>query len=270
MRQEALALVEGESDPGRKLNLLREYLQAFALRSLHESGAFNCLSFVGGTALRFLFSLPRFSEDLDFSLENGSGYDLQKWMGKLERDLRFSGFEPSLSVKGDKTVQTAWIRLSGLLKEVGLASLPTQKLSVKLEIDTRPPSGAATETRIVNRFFLMGIRHHVLPCLMSGKIRALLTRRYPKGRDWYDLLWYRTRVPPVQPDLDFLQASLDQGADGSALRAVAWADILEAKAKAADWEGLVRDIGPFLERPSERNLLQPELLVKAIRGSVRP
>lgn len=39
------------------------------------------------------------------------------WIGKLERDLRFSGFEPSLSVKGDKTVQTAWIRISGLLKK---------------------------------------------------------------------------------------------------------------------------------------------------------
>lgn len=266
MRQEALALVAGETDAGRKLNLLREYLQAFAIRSLHEGGAFENLSFVGGTALRFLFGLARFSEDLDFSLEKAEGYELGKWMAKLDRDLRFAGFEASLSIKEDKVVQSVWIRVGGILKEVGLAPLPSQKLSIKIEIDSRPPAGARTETRIVNRFFLMGIRHHDLPCLMAGKIRALLTRSYPKGRDWYDLLWYRTRNPVVEPDLAFLQASLDQGEDGNRPKAADWRDMLAAKAMEADWEGLVRDVGPFLERPSDRDLLRSDLLIKAIRG----
>jgi len=265
VKQEALALLVAENDAGKKLNLLREYLQASVLRSLHESEAFSNLSFVGGTALRFLFGLPRFSEDLDFSLESGSGYDLAKWMAKVERDLRFGGFEPSVSVKAGKIVQTAWVRLEGLLKETGLAALPAQKLSIKIAIDTRPPAGATTESRVLNRFFLMGIRHHSLPCLMSGKIRALLTRQYPKGRDWYDLLWYRTRVPAILPDLPFLQASLDQGAEGRTMKAEAWADILEAKALKTDWKALVRDVGPFLERPAERELLQPDLLIKSIR-----
>src|SRR5690606_29399586 len=222
MKQEALAISAAEGDPGRRLNLLREYAQAFALRSLHEAGAFENLSFVGGTALRFLFDLARFSEDLDFSLENPAGSDLEEWMGKVERDLRFAGFDPSLSIKKDKVVQTVWLRMGGILKEAGLAALPAQKLSIKLEIDTRPPAGAKTETRIVNRFFLMGIRHHDLPCLMAGKIRALLTRGYPKGRDWYDLLWYRTRNPPVEPNLPFLNASLEQGTEGEGIKASNW------------------------------------------------
>ena len=54
-------------DPVRRLNSLREYLQAFIMRSLHESEASRAIAFVGGTALRFLEDLPRFSEDLDFS-----------------------------------------------------------------------------------------------------------------------------------------------------------------------------------------------------------
>jgi predicted nucleotidyltransferase component of viral defense system len=50
-------------------NLAREYLQALILQSLQREGAMTALAFHGGTALRFLFSLPRFSEDLDFALE---------------------------------------------------------------------------------------------------------------------------------------------------------------------------------------------------------
>lgn len=264
MKQEAMALAAGESDPGRKLNLLREYLQAFALRSLHESGAFAHLSFVGGTALRFLFGLRRFSEDLDFSLETPDGYALGNWAAKLERDLRFAGFEPSISLKQGKAVEIAWIGVTGILQELRLSALSSQKLSIKLEIDTRPPPGAATETRIMNRFFLMGIRHHALACLMAGKIRELLTRRYPKGRDWYDLLWYRSRVPAVEPDLGFLKACLDQGPEKAILKAGDWRDDLAAKAEAADWPALVKDVAPFLENPAERNLLSAGALVQVL------
>lgn len=92
MKEQALEIVANIADPGEKLNRLREYLQAFALRSLHESEAFQCLSFVGGTALRFLYNLPRFSEDLDFSLEKAQNYVPEKWLSKLRRDLEFSGF----------------------------------------------------------------------------------------------------------------------------------------------------------------------------------
>lgn len=47
---------------------VREYLQARILEALQHAGAFTNWAFLGGTALRFLDRLPRFSEDLDFSL----------------------------------------------------------------------------------------------------------------------------------------------------------------------------------------------------------
>jgi predicted nucleotidyltransferase component of viral defense system len=74
VKDHALALVEKAPDRGQALNTLREYLQALVLRSFHESEAFRCLAFVGGTALRFLHGLPRFSEDLDFSVVSPEGY----------------------------------------------------------------------------------------------------------------------------------------------------------------------------------------------------
>lgn len=74
MKDHALALTEKATDRGQALNTLREYLQALVLRSFYESEAFRNLAFVGGTALRFLHGLPRFSEDLDFSLVSPAGY----------------------------------------------------------------------------------------------------------------------------------------------------------------------------------------------------
>lgn len=107
-----LAMIPG---PGLKLNIAREYLQAYALRSLHESGAFTSLSFVGGTALRFLFQLPRFSEDLDFSLEDTSGYQPELWLSKLKQDLHYAGFDTSITWNDRKTVHTVWVKTRKLL-----------------------------------------------------------------------------------------------------------------------------------------------------------
>lgn len=120
MKEQALTLVRDAADRGRALNVLREYLQALVLRSFHESEAFRSLAFVGGTALRFLHGLPRFSEDLDFSLVLPQGYAGQAWMAKVKRDLTLAGFTPEVTWKDRKTVHTGWVRLRGLLHEAGL------------------------------------------------------------------------------------------------------------------------------------------------------
>ena len=57
-----------ESDDFRRRSVTREFLQPRILLSLQDHGAFTNWAFVGGTSLRFLFQLPRYSEDLDFSL----------------------------------------------------------------------------------------------------------------------------------------------------------------------------------------------------------
>ena len=94
MKEQALALAQAAANRGQALNSLREYLQALVLRSFHEAEAFRCVAFVGGTALRFLHGLPRFSEDLDFSLVSPDGYAGQAWMAKVKRDLVLAGFTP--------------------------------------------------------------------------------------------------------------------------------------------------------------------------------
>lgn len=51
-----------------EFNALKEIFQEIALCALSRTDFFKNAAFMGGTCLRILHSLPRFSEDLDFSL----------------------------------------------------------------------------------------------------------------------------------------------------------------------------------------------------------
>ncbi|MDE0221027.1 MAG: nucleotidyl transferase AbiEii/AbiGii toxin family protein [Spirochaetaceae bacterium] len=256
MKDRALEAALGFDDPVRRLNSLREYLQAFIMRSLHESEASRAIAFVGGTALRFLEDLPRFSEDLDFSQILTDGYDPVRWLRKLKRDLDLAGFDSAVRWIERTPVQVAWVRTASLLAEAGLSGHREQKLSVKIEIDTRPPAGAAMQRTVITRHFTFVIRHYDLPSLMAGKLHALLTRGYPKGRDWFDLVWYRSRCPPVRPNLPLLQHALDQTQGAGRYRAADWPGLLRARLADLDAAALARDVAPFLERPADAALLE--------------
>jgi len=265
MKDNVIALVTDVTDPAEKLNLLREYMQACILRSLHESEAFLNLSFIGGTALRFAFNLPRFSEDIDFSLENTSGYKPVVWMKKIKNDLSLAGFNTSVSWNDNTTVHKSWVRVEELLKDVGLSAMSNQKLSIKIEIDTNPPKGAVCNKVLITRHVLFSVRHHDLGSLMAGKIHALVTRKYVKGRDWYDLLWYRGHRPPTEPNIPLLQNALDQTQGKNVFKAVNWKQYLMDKIEDLDWKRLIDDVQPFLEHPADVSLLQKDNFVSLLK-----
>ena len=74
MKEELLTQARQEPDIVERTNVAREYLQRQILASLAGSGGFQSLAFVGGTCLRFLHDLRRYSEGLDFSVETAGGY----------------------------------------------------------------------------------------------------------------------------------------------------------------------------------------------------
>lgn len=176
-------------------------------------------------------------------------------MKKVKNDLLLSGFDAKVSWNGKSTVHKSWIKIGGLLKDAGLAAMPDQKLSIKLVIDTRPPAGASSETGIVNRHAMLSLRYYDLPSLMAGKVHALITRRYPKGRDWYDLVWYRALRPPAEPNLEQLQNALDQTQGSGEFEAANWKTVVVEKIRALDCRVLVDDVRPFLERPQDSELM---------------
>jgi hypothetical protein len=265
MKEEAISLARNVADPGQRLNVLREYLQALVLRSLHESEAFQCIAFVGGTALRFLHGLPRFSDDLDFSLDSSEGYAPEKWMNKTKRDLQLAGLDATVSLNVGKTVNAAWIKIAEVLKGAGLTGMTQQKLSIKLAIDTRPPSGAQTRNQVIERHRMFAVRCYDPPSLMAGKLHALITRKYSKGRDWYDFIWYRAQRPQPKPNLVLLQNALDQTEGKGTFDSGKWEDCVLGKIATLDIDKIRKDVEPFLERQGDAALITKENLESLLK-----
>lgn len=265
MKDHVLALVAQKPSSREKLNLLREYLQAYCLRLMHDEGVFRSTAFVRGTALRFLHELPRFSEDLDFSLEGTAEYSFASLIKKVHRELAAAGYEVSVSAKDKKPVPSAFFRFGGLLYESGISPMRNQKLSVKIEIDTKPPKGAKLETRIVNKFFPIAFLSYDLASLFSGKCHAILSRRYTKGRDFFDLGWYLSRWKGLTPNLPLLQNALKQtNWAGEMPNQDNWRQILGRRVESADWIQVKRDVENFLERPSDLAILTKENVLRLL------
>jgi predicted nucleotidyltransferase component of viral defense system len=243
-------------------NLAREYLQVYLLRLLHEAHAHAGLVFQGGTALRLLHRLPRYSEDLDFSTE-GSPLDLESVFAGVGRGLAAAGYRVATRVRTERNVKHALYRFESLPRDIGWSTDPRVALSIKLEVDTAPPTGATIETSLVQRWFPVALRHHDLPSLLAGKVHALLARPYAKGRDWYDLVWYLTEHRDLEPNLLLLGNALRQtGHDATLARD--WRHAVRKRLGTLDWKVVAEDVAPFLERSSDLAQLDPALVRKLL------
>lgn len=263
MKDDLLQLLAGEA-PLARANLAREYLQLFLLRLLQDEGALASLALVGGTALRVLHRLPRFSEDLDFCAEGRALKPREVFEGAAKAAVR-AGYQVELKAKPEKTVANAFLRFRGLPKLGGWSSDPRIALSIKLEIDLRPPAGAGIETTLVQRFFPVAVRHHDLPSLFAGKLHAALARKYAKGRDWFDLVWYLTEKRGLEPNETLLRNALKQ--TGHELPAGGWRQGVEKRLARLDWKRVVADLRPFVERQADLDVITKEHLSKLLTGS---
>ena len=191
---------------------LREIVQEIALLGLWRSRFFERGAFYGGTALRILYGLDRFSEDLDFSLLRPSAeFDLSRYCHALEKEIRAFGFEATVTGKtksAQSTIQSAFLKADTLKyllvinsTESLTATIPRgQVLKIKIEVDTDPPSGFDTGTRFHLQPIPFSVRALSLPDMFAGKMHAVLCRGWKgrvKGRDWYDLVWYVANHPQL-------------------------------------------------------------------------
>jgi predicted nucleotidyltransferase component of viral defense system len=260
-------LVEKAENPVLAGNRVREYLQARILERLQEGGAFVSWVFHGGTALRFLYDLPRFSEDLDFSLDRPDDHlDFRSALRPLQTAFTHENYAVRVTVKESKTVKSAFLHFDGLPHELGLSPHTKQSLSIKVELDTRPPAGAGTASSLVRRHILLRLHHHDPATLLAGKLHALLARPFVKGRDVYDLVWYLSDRSWPEPNLVYLGHALAQtGWDGPDVSAENWRELVLGRLESADWRTIRRDVEPFLERPQELALLTLENLRSLLR-----
>lgn len=202
---------------------LREILQELVLCGLWRAKFFEHALFYGGTALRILHGLDRFSEDMDFSLlQPKDSFELEPFGKAVTDELSSWGFQTELQIKARN--KTSAIRSAFLKSDTTLAMLAIEapasllnpgqgvrQLKIKIEVDTNPPLGFADEAKLLLQPIPFSVRTMALPSLFAGKMHAILCRAWGnrvKGRDWYDMVWYIARGIPVH--LSHLEARMRQ------------------------------------------------------------
>ncbi|TKJ28052.1 MAG: hypothetical protein CEE40_12595 [Chloroflexi bacterium B3_Chlor] len=269
MKEYIADLVRASPTVGQALNQVREYLQARILDSLQSAGGMIPLAFHGGTALRFLYVTPRYSEDLDFVLERDEAqYDLPRYLSAIEAHLRAEGYVVRTGMSEQKAVQSASIRFPGLMYELGLSPHTDEVLWIKIEVDTNPPAGAVLATTVVRRHVTLHLQHHDRASLLAGKLHAILHRPYTKGRDIHDLLWYLSDPDWPEPNLTLLNNALRQTEwSGPDLTERNWRELVGRRLDAVVWGRVIPDVEPFLAPSGNVRLLTRENLMRLLRQS---
>jgi predicted nucleotidyltransferase component of viral defense system len=255
-------IIEKTKDNNLARCLVREYLQAKVLEILQNNGAFVNWAFVGGTALRFLYSMPRFSEDLDFSLiKSGIEDNFTELMKKIKNAFEAEDYKLTIKAKIEKTVKSAFLNFESLLYEIGLSPHSSETISIKVEIDTNPPEGARLKTSVVRKHSLLNLQHYDKASLFAGKLHALLSRRYVKGRDIYDLMWYLSDRTWPEPNILLLNNALKQtGWKGKEITNENWRKETAIQISKYDWDKVITDVRPFVEKQSDLAILTKENL----------
>jgi len=258
-------------DRETKIHVTREYLQLLILKILYDRGYYKNLAFIGGTALRFLYGLHRFSEDLDFSLISRQGYNFDTLLKHIAYDLEKSGLSLDIKKQLEPPVQSAMFRFKDVLFQLGLSDIKSAMrsaierkrngmLSIKLEIDANPPKGWKIATVLVSKHFVFTVTTLDIPSLYALKLHACFYRKYTKGRDFYDLLWYLGRKET--PDFKLMNNAIKQTEHKKIeVNAENFRAFLKEKLAKIDFDKARRDVARFIEDKKELKLINKDTIL---------
>jgi len=251
-----------------------EIIQEIVLLGLSKSDFFQKAVFYGGSALRIIHQLDRFSEDLDFSLmEKDAHFNLQNYFDPIQQSLQAYGFQMELNIKektGFSPIQSAFLKgntqkhlINVFPSKPKLSFSSNDLLKVKLELDTDPPSGASTEIKYLLSPLPFSVRAYSLSSILAGKIHALLCRKWKnrvKGRDFFDYLWLLSRSVPV--DLNHLEQRLKQSGNLKKelrLDRDGLLKLLKIRFTELDYHQAIKDVYAFTERTYDFSVWSYEL-----------
>lgn len=250
---------------------LREVAQEFMLLGLWRGKFFEKAAFYGDTALRFLYGLDRFSEDLDFSLLNPDPeFRFDPYFDAISRELTALGLDVELERRDKETsIESAFLRMNtrealvliGVPAALSGTIADNRLIRVKFEADVDPPPGFGTEVRLLSEPSPIGIRAYSGPSMFAGKFHALLARSWEnrvKGRDWYDLVFFTGRRIPL--DLGYLQSRLTASGlwPGGVMTVDDARALLHRKIDTLDVDAAREDVSRFVPVPSDLDLWSRE------------
>jgi len=261
------------------INALKEIYQEITLLGLYRGGFFQKAAFYGGTALRIIHGLDRFSEDLDFSLlKKDTAFNIENYFSYVIDEFEALGITIKLSKKtkiNTSSIESAFLKnntsihtlnlevedLSNILDGVHSG----KKLKIKFEVDTNPPLKFQTSPHTLLLPTTFNIISMTLPNLFAGKMHALLFRNWKtrvKGRDWYDFEWYIKRGTDL--NLEHLKERIvDSGNfdEGTELTQDILKDLLIEKIKTLDIEKAKDDVKIFIKDPSVLDFWSKEYFI---------
>jgi predicted nucleotidyltransferase component of viral defense system len=241
---------------------LKEIMQEIALAGLYRTDFFKVAAFYGGTALRILHGLDRFSEDLDFSLlEPMNDFDFEPYLLGISREFDSFGIKVEVrqKLKGKVSdIDSAFLKSNTFWNEIFLTLSEKDEIfnikpniKIKIEVDTQPPMGFRTEEILLLRPYSFYVKSYLLPDLFAGKIHALLFRKWKnrvKGRDWYDMDWYIRKGTSI--NLTHLRIRAIESGDWDSsiqLDRIKLLELLQEKIRTTDMELIKQDVRPFID-----------------------
>lgn len=251
---------------------IREILQQMALLGLERHGFFEKAAFYGGTALRILYGLDRFSEDLDFTLlKPDPNFDFSPFLKGMQKELASFGFEMDVTQKVkniETSILSAFMKMNTIKLHLAISSETkskavnhNEKVQIKLEVDINPPPHSRIENHIVlnpTSFYVLTLHRSDL---FAGKMHAILYRAWKgrvKGRDWYDLIWYIQNKVPLS--LRYLEECMKQAGNlepQERLDRNRVIEMLQAKIQKIDWESAKADMYAFTSEPEKLKIWSP-------------
>lgn len=263
-------------------NALKEIIQEITLAGLARANFFDKAAFYGGTALRIFYGLPRFSEDLDFTLlETQSDFSLKIYFNSVTEILKSFGFEVEIEAidkKKSTDIESAFLKANTKIHFLKITTgqkfankIPdNKKMNIKFEVDTTPPLGFETEVKVLPPPITSAIRVLKPSYLFAGKMHAVLFRKWRKrikGRDFYDLLWSFGQQTTL--NLSYLENKMRDGGMWKETRNFNRDDLfklLDARIKTIDFQSAGQDVTAFIKDPNEILSWNRELFLAAIEN----
>ena len=232
--------------------LMREYLQYQILAILFTHPLGKKLSFLGGTCLRIVYGLPRFSEDIDFDNKNLSEAEFEELGQFLQKELEKIGYlvEIHFVTKG---AFHCYIKFPDLLYQYGISPQKSEKILIQVDTFDQG-TDYESDIFILDKFdFFSQIKVTPKAVILAQKLWTITQRPRLKGRDFFDIMFL---FQNTQPDLTFLQAKFGK------LEISEIVGRILNELNDTDYMKLAEDVRPFLLKSSDADkiLLFPDFL----------
>ncbi len=187
----------------KKRGIIREYLQSKFISILYSLPDSQKLSFVGGTGLRLIRGLNRFSEDLDFDNLGLSNDKVRYLVSEVVKRFQTEGISTELKLQTREEKTYFELKFPNLLKELKITTNPKEKLMVKFDYASSWKA-QTTETILFSKYgFIESVVVNELNQNMVQKLVAYLHRKTVQPRDIYDIVWMYSQG--ARPDTVFAE-----------------------------------------------------------------